>query len=388
MAGIPIWRGLVPVLLLCFPLPAFAHIKWFAEVDVSGDPRMPWMVFATPSFAALGLIAIAAMFASGWLDARIARAPRGLVARVRAFDAGASASTIMRLGIAACFIADVVHFKDMAVFLTPELKGDSAWIRIAQWTVALAALFERPIVAAAGIALLFVEAAAHYGLFHLMDYPLFIGIAVFLAAGERWRPQAAMLLRACVALTFMWGGIEKWLYPQWTFPLLCGSGKALTMGLDPDFFMQAAGFVEFALAFVVLAGELAARVASLALVGVFAAAIPMFGVVDAVGHAPFMLALIVLAVRPNEWVARFACPRALAQGASWALAFVVALGGMPLAYYAAHQLAYARPWSRLEPASVAGGVACLLVAVVFTALRARGRLAGRGRMSLGPPFSS
>jgi hypothetical protein len=265
------------------------------------------------------------------------------------------------------------------VLLTPELKTNSPWAMLLPWTIALAALFERPRVAAAGIAALFIAAVADYGVFHLLDYPLFGGIALVLwraPAGAASLARAMVVLRVAVALTFFWGGVEKWLYPQWTYPLLCGSGKALSMGLAPDVFMQGAGFIEFSLAFVVLVGDFAARVAAVMLVAVFIAAIPMFGVVDAVGHAPFMLALVVLAMQPNRLSALLAGARAPVQGARWAAAFAVVLGVVPAFYFAAHQLAYGRV--RMTAGAKEAVVAAMLLGVLVLALSVA-RALGRGR---------
>ena len=46
----------------------------------------------------------------------------------------------------------------------------------------------------------------------------------------------------------MWGAIEKFGYPYWTFPLLTTHAD-LTLGFSFDQFMCIAGFVEFSLAF-------------------------------------------------------------------------------------------------------------------------------------------
>jgi len=355
---------------------AEAHIKWFANVDVAGDPLRPWQVMGSASFAVLAALAIAVLAAAGWVDARLSRAAAGrpAFARWQAFDAGAAAFAAMRVGIAICFMADVLYFRDAPVLLTPELKANSTWATLLPWTVALAALFDRPRVAAAGIVVLFVAATGDYGVFHLLDYPLFIGIALVLwraGAGAAARARAMLVLRVAVALTFLWGGVEKWLYPEWTYPLLCGSGKTLLMGLAPDVFMQCAGFVEFCLAFVVLVGDVAARVAALLLVAVFVAAIPMFGAVDAVGHAPFMLALLVLAAQPNRLSASFA-------GARWGVAFTAVLGVVPAFYFAAHQLAYGRV--RMTAAATDAVLATALIGLLVLALPVA-RALGRDRPS-------
>jgi hypothetical protein len=49
----------------------------------------------------------------------------------------------------------------------------------------------------------------------------------------------------------MWASIEKWAYPEWSYPLLT-LHPGMTFGFTPQFYMQAAGVVEFALAFALL----------------------------------------------------------------------------------------------------------------------------------------
>src|SRR4051812_39198318 len=173
---------LAALLSSCVPLPACAHIKWFANVDVAGDPLMPWQVMGSNTFALLAGLAIAVLATAAWLDAHLTQvaARRPAFARWHALDLGATAAGAVRLGIAACFMANVFYFRAVPVLLTPELKTHSAWALVLPWTVALAAVFERPRIAAAGIALLFGAAIVEFGSFHLLDYPLFIGIAIVL----------------------------------------------------------------------------------------------------------------------------------------------------------------------------------------------------------------
>ena len=58
----------------------------------------------------------------------------------------------------------------------------------------------------------------------------------------------------------MWASVEKWAYPGWTFPVL-HAHPDLSMGLDPKFFMSAAGIMEFSLAFALLWTPLVRRIA-------------------------------------------------------------------------------------------------------------------------------
>ena len=49
----------------------------------------------------------------------------------------------------------------------------------------------------------------------------------------------------------MWASVEKWAYPEWSYPLFA-THPDMAMGFDPAFFMRAAGVVEFAMSFALI----------------------------------------------------------------------------------------------------------------------------------------
>lgn len=130
-----------------------------------------------------------------------------------------------------------------------------------------------------------------------MDYPIFLGIAVYLALVGLQRDLFGVrpldILRWSAAITLMWASIEKWAYPQWTFPLFI-THPALTMGYSSEFFMRAAGVVEFTLSFALFLTPLVRRFAALILGVMFIIAIPIFGKIDAIGHAPIIAVLLAI----------------------------------------------------------------------------------------------
>ena len=144
------------------------------------------------------------------------------------------------------------------MILTPELKTDAQWIRWLQLGIALLVLIPRTaFLAGIGIIFLYGYAMAMYGIFHLLDYPIFLGVALYLIIdslyGEGRRELAHSLLRVMTAVTLLWAGIEKFAYPEWSFQLIQGQ-PGMALGLDPEFFMVAAGFVEFCAAYLLLTG--------------------------------------------------------------------------------------------------------------------------------------
>lgn len=91
-------------------------------------------------------------------------------------------------------------------------------------------------------------------------------------------------MRWSAAVTLMWASVEKWAYPQWTDPMFVAH-PAMNFGFDTAYFMQAAGVVEFALAFALLWTPLVRRCAAVILGAMFVAAIGEFGMIDAIGHS-------------------------------------------------------------------------------------------------------
>ena len=174
---------------------------------------------------------------------------------------------------------------------------------------------------------------AKFGVFHLMDYPVFLGLAGYLACAGLGRAPFGLrpldILRYAAAVTLMWASVEKWAYPQWTFPIFV-SHPGMSFGFSIDFYMRTAGVVEFALAFALVCTPLVRRVAATILAGMFIAAIGEFGAIDAIGHSCIIAVLV--AVLADDARAPVRKRTLLAMP----LSYSAALGGYLLAYYGLH----------------------------------------------------
>jgi hypothetical protein len=180
--------------------------------------------------------------------------------------------------------------------LTPELKTDSIWVGALQLAIAAGMLSRRTMpLSAFGIFVLFDFAVWNYGGFHLADYPVFLGFAAYIAlVGGRTNFFGARpidVLRYAAAITLMWASIEKWAYPQWSYPLQIQHPE-MTLDFAPDFYMRAAGAIEFALAFSLLWTPLVRRVGAIMLTAMFASAVFAFGKIDLIGHSLIVVALV------------------------------------------------------------------------------------------------
>lgn len=278
------------------PQAAYAHVKWFCNFDVASQPRVLENVFSR-DFAALVLLAVSVMVAGCLLDRTelgeaVSRALDRVTASVRM-----NANVLVR---ATCAFFLIALWALGGILLTPELKTTSVLVSQLQLAMAASLLSRRTsALAGIGIVILFGLALRGYGLFHLMDYPIFLGVATYLVITSWPRLQPAWLppaevLRWSASITLMWASVEKWAYPEWTFPLYVGH-PAMSMGYDFELFMRAAGVIEFTLAFALLGTPLVRRSAAFILIGMFVSAIGEFGKVDAIGHSVIIAVLLVLA---------------------------------------------------------------------------------------------
>ena len=264
---------------------AEAHVKWFCAFSVAGQPdglsNVLCQDFEVLSAIAVGALVFGALVDRSFIGAALNRA----LDRVFALLA-VRPDVPVRAGVGLLMVS---VWCLGGVLLTPELKTASPYIPWLQLAIGAGLIDRRTyIVSALGIVVLFGTALSSYGAFHLADYPIFLGIAAYLGAlglnktifGQR----PLDVLRWSLAVTLMWASVEKWAYPEWTFPLFA-THPDMTMGFDPAFYMRAAGVVEFALAFALTLTHFTRRCASIMLAAIFITAIFGFGKIDAIGHA-------------------------------------------------------------------------------------------------------
>lgn len=309
---------------------AEAHVKWFCAFDVAGQPRGLENVLCPDFEYLIGLSLITLLAGALFEGTHIGLAMQRSMDRVTAPILDRT-ELMFRAGTAFFFIA-VWGFG--GVLLTPELKTDSSLIGAIQLGIAAGMLSRRTMpLSALGIAVLYAVALYNYGLFHLLDYPIFLGVAAYLALTGLQRDffgiKAIDIVRWTAGITLMWASIEKWAYPEWTYPLLA-QHPGMTLGFDADFYMRAAGAVEFALAFALMWTPLVRRVAAIMLTPMFIGAVFTFGKVDMIGHTLIVVVLFAIAAdnRGSRELVRY--PYLMPVGYAAALALFMA------AYYGAH----------------------------------------------------
>lgn len=296
---LPVLAGLTTLLRSS---PAHAHVKWFCAYNVFTRPRALNLVWSS-DFRHVLLLGLAILMIACLVE--VTALGRLLVDGINEIARliEGQIETLFRAVYGAFFVC---LWSIGNIILTPELKTTLGFVPWLQLAIAVGILW-RPTMAlsACGIVALYALGIREYGLFHMLDYPIFLTSAAYMAMiGTRrtvFDLRPLDVLRWGAAITLMWASVEKWAYPQWSYPLFI-THPGMGFGLSPPFYMCAAGFVEFSLAFAMLWSPLVRRSAAVILLAMFIGAIGPFGKVDAIGHAPIIVVLLAVAVddRPRE----------------------------------------------------------------------------------------
>jgi hypothetical protein len=170
--------------------------------------------------------------------------------------------------------------------------------------IVFSVLFRRSLwLAGVGIILLYGIAIYEYGLFHLLDYMIFIGLAIYLILSTKinnktlkhFKHYRLPILYSGLVFSFLWSAIEKMAYPEWFYPLL-EKNIFITMGLDVDFFIALMAFVEFSLFFLLIISRNLTSIIALILNVIIMSGNIYFGKMDAIGHfiTNFILVIIFI----------------------------------------------------------------------------------------------
>jgi len=289
--------------VLCTPAlitPAAAHVKWFngdycvgcspEALDHVFDTRWIWLfaLFALVSLCAFVIDRLCAETANRWFDRLVEHF------QVPPED-------YLRVGLGVFLLC---LWTQSGILLTPELRTSNPAISWFQLALAATTLSWRTTwIAGCGVFVLYGLALQQYGLFHMLDYPIFLGIAAYLAIHSlrpaRLMPFAGSVLVTAVSATLLWASFEKWAYWVWTMPVVAQHPE-IDFGLNPKAYIVLAGFVEFFLAYFLLGGRFFGRLAAFGLLLIFVSAIFDFGKIDAIGHLLIILSLVVIILQGTQ----------------------------------------------------------------------------------------
>ena len=348
---------------------AWANVKWFVACNVSDDP-LPLAAVLTKKFFLFGALFLALFYFGCEIEQTTLGAAFSRQFNRMTEPLHRRTDELLRAVAAVSF---ALLWADGGLILTPELKADDPGLSIIQLLIPLY-LFARATLpaAGAGILVLYGYGVIAYGPFHMLDYPIFIGLGVYFILSLSQSADVLAfrlnLLRWTVALSLLWPSMEKFVYPAWVAPITIVHPE-LTLGFDVDTVLTAAGVVEFGLAFALFWTPLVRRLAALVLIMLLTAATIDFGKVDGIGHLMIIAVLLVVAADPGRLHA--GCRPVLAplvSGAAWLTTILFYTGG--------HALYYRSQSSALL--SLAGGAA--LLGLIFVSVARCARVSSRRTM--------
>ncbi len=300
-----VWKFLLfAFLIILFTETADAHVKWFVEFNIA-EPPMPIGEVIDKTFVYMFIVFVIACYLFFLADRYIYE--EGYLAefdkKLKLFDN--AANYIMRVAAGIFFLSLFLWWAlgyGDSFYITPELKTKSPIIPWIHLIIALCVIsrYTTP-VTGIGIFFLWISGAFDYGLYHMLDYPIFLGIAYFLTVSfsktKGWIKSSFVVLFACTGITLIWAAVEKFAYADWTNPIF-EKAPHMLMGMSAATFMKLSGFLEFFITFILLgAVSVVGRLISLGFMSIFVLAVFEFGVVDAIGHLMIVAILFVLIVR-------------------------------------------------------------------------------------------
>jgi hypothetical protein len=313
--------------------PASAHVKWFVTCDVSDDP-LPLQAVFTGAFWLFSALYLALFYLACVIeDTRLGIYISGVLDRGTA-ALRERADVLLRAAAAVSF---ALLWADGSIILTPELRDNHPWLSTIQVLVALYLAARATLLAAAvAILVLYGYGVATYGLFHMLDYPFFLGLAAYFALSASKNARLGSFrfdcLRWTVALSLMWPSMENFLYPSWVAPIALAHPQ-ITQGFDVATFLTALGDVEFGLTFALLWTPLVRRLAAAVLALMLTVVTLNLGKMDGMGHLMIVTILVLVFADPGRKQACCSPGIAPLVGGTALLAFIFLYSGAHALYY-------------------------------------------------------
>ncbi len=246
----------------------------------------------TPTFLGLMLLSVVTIALLVVLDRRLEGNP--LVRRVNGWfeQRREHAPLVMRIGVGAVLLMSWQN----DVIVAPELHLPWSWLGWFEFGCAFLLLFRATTpIAGVGVLTLAVIAIGEFGIFHILDYALLIGVGWYLIVrsqrNEKLAATGLPALYGTLGFSLCWVALEKMVYPQWTLFLL-DQHPTLALGLPHEFFLIGAAFVEICLGYLIIIC-LMERTLALTILTVFFLTTLTFGKVEVVGHTIVHAILIV-----------------------------------------------------------------------------------------------
>lgn len=271
--------------------PVWAHVKWFSNFSFDDKPKAFSEVLDVVFWGlmALSVLCIGALVVVDYKSLSFRWSTR-LTSWLE--DRKRYSTIVMRAASAAVLL---LSFQSGALFV-PELTTGSEALGWVQFTLAVLLLFPKTVlISGLGIIALYCYGIATYGWFHMLDYAVFIGVGYYLIVNTlediKIKGTGIITLYVTLGFSLAWLGIEKLLYPQWGLYVL-EQNPQLALGLNMQFFLTAAAFIEISLGYLMMICLLQRPLAFVVTLVFFTTTL-VFGKTEIIGHTILHAALIV-----------------------------------------------------------------------------------------------
>jgi uncharacterized membrane protein YphA (DoxX/SURF4 family) len=282
---------LLSIPVICTPLLAAAHVKWFTEVTPEKETieNIISPFFMTMSILIALLLAVLPQLLPIVDNLRITK-------RIDRFLDGYRISSryILKYGTA---VALIIQVWSGTVF-APEFAIPNQTVRFALWLAILLLLIPVHYATKAGAIVLlglFIYQLAQSGLFHMLDYGFYLAIIGVLLVGKtKLADWGFPFLYLGTGLSLCWVAAEKWVYPAMSMDIIV-QHSVPTFGFPPETFVVMAAFIEFVVGYLLIVGILN-RLLAFVLTLIFISTTMLFGYTEVIGHFMIHIVLIIFII--------------------------------------------------------------------------------------------
>jgi uncharacterized membrane protein YphA (DoxX/SURF4 family) len=277
--------------IICSPLFADAHVKWFTELTPEKEEIEHIL---SPLFMTLTVSIAALLAVLTQLLPILDKIP--ITKRIdTVLDSHRKSSRyILKYGTAIALLIQVLS----GTIFAPEFAIDNPIIRISMWVTIILLLIPIHYATKVGALLLlalFIFQLSHSGLFHMLDYGFYLAIiGVLLVGRTKLEDWGFPFLYLGTGLSLCWVAVEKWVYPAMSMDII-HEHAVPTFGFPPGTFVVLAAFIEFVVGYLLVVGILN-RLLAFVLTLIFISTTMLFGVTEIIGHLMIHIVLIIFII--------------------------------------------------------------------------------------------
>ncbi len=289
-----LFRSIAAFTLLFGSHLILAHVKWFSQFDFEDEPlqiaditNSIFWILAGASLVVVGLMTL--------IDKKIELAGwyKNIIGRLDNY----SDKSVLIMRIAAGVV--LLMSWELGTLVMPELAIKSELLLWLQFLLAFLLIFKNTVPwAGIGMAFLYAIGVYQFGILHMLDYLLILGVAYYFitsnAANAKLKNTGLFALYVFLGLSLCWAGMEKLFYPHWGTYLL-EQYPQLSLGVEVNLFVQGAAFIEIAVGVMFIFCYFQ-RILAVVVTLLFILTSLVFGSKEIVGHLMIHASLIIFLI--------------------------------------------------------------------------------------------